>query len=221
VEHGHRTIMQRQQPTVLVIGDVVCDVHLVGTVEEQDEAPVFSATAQYDALSGAAGTACDLKALGCDVRLLSVVGTDAVGRRMRDLLRQQSITDTLVLEDAGRPTAQRTHLSGNEGAVLCLEWRRRIAPSRALTSRLFECVDAVLPHVDGVLCAEDRMGLGDTDLCRLLSAAHAAGCPVFVGSRTRWSRCHGSSVHPVNGTMSLAEVAHELQQRCHSQAVTA
>jgi D-beta-D-heptose 7-phosphate kinase/D-beta-D-heptose 1-phosphate adenosyltransferase len=186
---------------------------LVGTLVEQDSAPVFSAGAQYDALSGAAGTACDLKALGCDVRLLSVVGADAVGRRMRELLRQQSIEDTLVLEDAGRTTAQRMHLRGDQGPVLCLDRRRRVPSSRALASRLFECVDAVLPDVDGILCAEDTMGLDDADLQRLLSAAEAAGCPVFVGAQAKWSRCQGSIEQSANGGMSLSEVAQELQRR--------
>ena len=212
MEQGHRTESQRQQPTVLVIGTVVCDVHLVGTLEEQETAPVFSAHAQYDALSGAAGIACDLQALGCDVRLLSVVGTDVVGRRMRELLRQQRIADTLVLEDVGRPTAQRTHLCGDAGPVLRLDRRRHVTPSRALASRLFECVETVLPEVDGVLCAEDRMGLGDTDLDRLLSAARSAGCPVYMGAREKWSRCNGTSTHSTNGSVSLVEVAQELQQ---------
>ena len=210
---------RRQRPTVLIIGDVVCDVHLVGTLVERDEAPVFSAGAQYDALSGAARTACDLKALGCDVRLLSVVGTDAVGRRMRALLRQQDIADTLILEDAGRPTAQRTHLRGDEGPVLCLDRWRRVPPSRALTSRLFECVDSVLSEVDGVLCEEYRLGLCDADVERLLVAAQSAGCPVYVRSREEWSRCNGPSLRPANGSVSLGEVAQELQQRIPARSV--
>jgi len=211
VEHGLDQDMRRQQPRVLIIGDVVCDVHMVGTLAEQGAAPVFSARAQYDSLSGAAGTACDLQALGCDVRLLSVVGRDSAGRRMRELLRQQRITDTLVLEDAGRPTAQRTHLRGQEGPVLCLDRQWRVTPSRSLASRLFACVDAVLPEIDGVLCAEDRMGLCGADLERILSAAQSAGCRVYVGSQEKWSRCYGTSARSTNGSVSLAEIVQELK----------
>lgn len=216
MEQGRVTVVGRQPPRVLVIGDVVCDVHMVGTLVEHDVTPVFSACAQYETLSGAAGTACDLKALGCDVHLLSVVGTDPVGRRMRELLRQQRVADTLVLEDAGRPTAQRTHLRGQEGLVLCLDRRldgRQMPPSRALAARLFECVDAVLPEVDGILCAEDQMGLCDADLERLLAAAQSVGCPVYVGSQERWSRCRSSGALPSNGSVSLVEIAQELQQQ--------
>ena len=213
MDHLSRKELQCAQPTVLVIGDVVCDVHMVGRLVEQDAVPVFNASAQYCGLSGSAGTACDLQALGCDVRLLSVVGADSVGRRTRELLRQQRIADTLVLEDVGRPTAQRTHLCGQEGPVLCLDRRREFTPSRALASRLLECLDAVLPEVDGVLCAEDKMGLCDDDLERLLAAAQSAGCQVYVGSREKWSRCNGSTVWASNGSVSLVQVAQELQQR--------
>ena len=123
MEQRHRTktyLARRTTPTLLVVGEIVCDVHMLGTCVERRTTPVFSPSAQYDALGGAAGTAYELLALGCDVRLLSVVGADSVGRRMRDLLRQQRIPDTLVLEDIGRPTAQRTHLCGQGGPVLCL-----------------------------------------------------------------------------------------------------
>jgi D-beta-D-heptose 7-phosphate kinase/D-beta-D-heptose 1-phosphate adenosyltransferase len=197
---------------VLVIGDVVCDVHLVGTLDERESAPVFSTSAQYDTLGGAAGTACDLQALGCDVRLLSVVGADAVGRRTRELLRQQRIADTLVLEDAGRPTLQRTHLRSAHGHVLRLDRQWHVAPSRALSSRLALCLEAVLPGVDGILCAEGEVGFVNGDLERLLSAAHSAGCPVYVGSQGRWSRCCAPSAPASNGSVSLAEVVQELCQ---------
>jgi D-beta-D-heptose 7-phosphate kinase/D-beta-D-heptose 1-phosphate adenosyltransferase len=213
VNHLSGTELQCVQPTVLVIGDVVCDVHVVGRLVEQDATPVFSASAQYEALSGAARTACDLQALGCDVRLLSVVGADSAGRRARELLRQQRIADTFVLEDVGRPTTQRTHLCGPEGPVLCLDRRREFPPSRALASRLLECVDAVLSEVDGVLCSEDKTGLCDADLEQLVAAAQSAGCQVYVGSREKWSRRNGSSARSLNGSVSLVEVAHELQQR--------
>jgi len=224
VDRQSGTELQRAQcaqpvrPTVLVIGDVVCDIHIVGRLVEQGAAPVFSASAQYDALSGAAGTASDLQALGCDVRLLGVVGADPVGRRVRELLRQQCIADTLVLEDVGRPTAQRMHLRGQEGPVLRLDRQRQFTPSRALASRLLECVGAVLPEMDGVLCAEDTMDFGEGDLERLVAAAQSVGCQVYVGSHgsaseRQWSRCNGSSVHSANGSVSLVEVAQELQQR--------
>lgn len=226
--------MQQWQPTVLVIGDVVLAVHLVGTLKERlaagvtgdtpadcATAPVFRADSQYDVLSGAAGIACDLRALGCNVRLLSVVGADAAGRRSRELLRSQHIADTLVLEDIGRPTAQRTHLRGEEGPVLCLDRQRQVSPSRALTARLFECLDTVLPQVDGILCAEDVTCLGEADLARLLSAAQAASCPVFVGSDAKWSRCQGTGPHPANGSVSLIEIVQELQQCTQAQTAPA
>jgi D-beta-D-heptose 7-phosphate kinase/D-beta-D-heptose 1-phosphate adenosyltransferase len=200
--------------TVLVIGDVVRDVHIVGQLVNRDTAPVFNASAQYDALSGAAGIACDLRSLGCDVRLLSVVGADAAGRRARELLRQQQIADTLVLEDAGRPTPQRTHLQGQEGPVLCLDRGRQAPTSRALAARLFECLDVVLSKVDGVLCARDGIGLCDADLERLASAAQSAGCPVYVSSGEKWTRFDGSRADASKGCASLSKIARELRARC-------
>lgn len=214
-----RSVQQRQL-TVLVIGDIICDVYLVGTLDRplagqvskgNGPAPVFCTTAQYSVLGGAANVACEAKALGCDVRLVGVIGADAVGRRTREMLRQKSIVDTLVLEDAGRPTAQRTYLSIDEGRILCVDRRQDLAPSRSLCLRLLECADAVLSCVDGVLCADDDAGLGDGGLrACLLSAAKAAGCPVFVGTPARWSRYTGSNMRSSNGSVGLTDIVREL-----------
>ena len=83
------------RPTVLVIGDVMCDVYIWGEVERlspEAPVPVIESKRQQRVLGGAANVAANLHAFGCEVRVLSVVGADATGR-CRDL----------VIRDVGAP----------------------------------------------------------------------------------------------------------------------
>src|SRR5499425_383693 len=93
--------LQRRRPTVLVVGDIMCDTYLWGKVSRispEAPVPIFESTERRQVLGGAANVAANLRALGCDVRLLGVVGADAPGRCVRELLQRQGIDDTAVLE---------------------------------------------------------------------------------------------------------------------------
>src|SRR5215468_11441086 len=95
--------LQRRRPTVLVVGDIMCDTYLWGAVSRispEAPVPVFESMERRQTLGGAANVAANLRALGCEVRLLGVIGADAAGQCVRELLRRQGIDDTTVLEDS-------------------------------------------------------------------------------------------------------------------------
>src|SRR4029450_709399 len=113
--------LQARRPTVLVVGDVMCDVYLWGTVKRisyEAPVPVFECQGQQYILGGAANVAANLRALGCEVRLMGVVGADATGRRVRELLQTQGMDNTWLLEDASRPTTEKTRLMAQQQQML-------------------------------------------------------------------------------------------------------
>ena len=71
-------------PTLLVVGDLILDRYVVGTVERvSPEAPiqVLREEDSYERLGGMGSVARNLARLGARVRLASLVGDDAEGRR--------------------------------------------------------------------------------------------------------------------------------------------
>jgi hypothetical protein len=81
---------------VIVIGDVMIDRYLSGQVERiSPEAPVPVIQLQHEdnRLGGAANVALNLQALGCTPYLLSVVGADANGETLRQLLPEHGISE--------------------------------------------------------------------------------------------------------------------------------
>ena len=100
--------LQQRRPTILVVGDIMCDTYLWGKVSRistEAPVPIFESMERRHVLGGAANVAANLRALGCDVRLLGVIGADATGRCVREQLHEQGIADTWLVQDETRLTA--------------------------------------------------------------------------------------------------------------------
>lgn len=110
----HAEIQERaKQTTVLVVGDVMLNEHIEGVTErmspESPAAPVLRIETREFTLGGAAQAAANARSLGAQVILAGVVGKDAAGEKIRELLRIQGIADAL-LTDPDRPTTTKTRI---------------------------------------------------------------------------------------------------------------
>src|SRR4030095_7867083 len=117
--------LQRRRPTVLVVVRVMCYPTLWGKVRRvSTEAlvPIFESTERRHVLGGAANVAANLRALGCDVRLLGVIGADATGRCVREQLHAQGIADTWLVQDETRPTTEKIRLIASQQQLLRLDY---------------------------------------------------------------------------------------------------
>jgi D-beta-D-heptose 7-phosphate kinase/D-beta-D-heptose 1-phosphate adenosyltransferase len=103
------------QPRVLVVGDLMLDRYVWGDAERiSQEAPVIllHADRREERLGGASSVATMLRALGARVCLAGVVGPDADGGRIRQLLLDHGINDEAVVTDAGRPSTVKERYIG-------------------------------------------------------------------------------------------------------------
>src|SRR3954468_23097057 len=91
------------QPRVLVVGDVMLDRYVWGDAERiSQEAPVIllRADRREERLGGASSVATMLRALGAKVSLAGIVGADADGSRIRQVLTDLGIDHEGVITDA-------------------------------------------------------------------------------------------------------------------------
>ncbi len=103
------------QPRVLVIGDVMLDRYVWGDAERiSQEAPVILLRAERreERLGGASSVATMLRALGARVMLAGVVGNDADGGRVRQLLTDLAIDHEAVVTDPARPSTVKERYVG-------------------------------------------------------------------------------------------------------------
>ena len=79
---------------ILVLGDVMIDSYLWGNVDRMSPeapVPVVSVQKREKRLGGAANVALNLKALGCEPIVISVIGADADGQEMIDLFNENKL----------------------------------------------------------------------------------------------------------------------------------
>ena len=92
---------------VLIIGEAMLDSYLEGPARRicrEAPVPIVDVEQRTDTAGGAANTAVNAAALGCNVQFLSVVGEDVEGAALIDLLQQEGVETEHVFTVPGRQT---------------------------------------------------------------------------------------------------------------------
>ena len=99
---------------VLVLGDVMLDRYVSGSASRlspEAPIPVLRPTARRATVGGAANVALNVATLGGQVALVGVIGNDAEGAELAQLLESSGIVPHLVTA-TGRPTTAKTSIHG-------------------------------------------------------------------------------------------------------------
>jgi len=106
---------------ILVIGDVMVDAYLFGTVDRispEAPVPVVSVTGRNSRMGGAANVALNLRALGATTYLCSVIGSDSRGDEFIKLLKEKKMSDLGIVRSKNRPTTTKFRVIGNNVQML-------------------------------------------------------------------------------------------------------
>jgi D-glycero-beta-D-manno-heptose-7-phosphate kinase len=128
---------------VLIVGDVMIDSYLKGKVERiSPEAPVPVVSLQHrdDMLGGAANVALNIKALGAEAILCSVIGDDQQGVAFLKLLEREGIGKQGILTTSARITTTKSRIIGNKMQMLRVDHETDLDISKEEEKRLMECI---------------------------------------------------------------------------------
>lgn len=169
---------------VLVIGDVMLDEYITGRVmrvSREAPVPVLELESKRHIAGGAANPAANIVSLGGNAILVGVVGEDAPGEQLKQILSQQSIDASGIISCADRPTTVKTRILAQMG----LRFPQQVTRIDTLTRRpiddetetqLVDFANGMLGDVDAVLLSHYHGGLLTPsfvqrirDLCAALS----------------------------------------------------
>ncbi len=169
---------------VLVIGDLMLDEYLWGRVERiSPEAPVQVVEVRREELrlGGAGNVINNLAALGANVRVCSVLGDDADGHLLRELLAERRVDIDGILLVSGRVTSRKTRVLASNQQIVRIDRETRSEISPAQERQLAEAVCAALPSCQILLISDYLKGvLPEGLLQEIIAAARKAGVPVVV-----------------------------------------
>jgi rfaE bifunctional protein kinase chain/domain len=106
---------------VLVIGDVMIDSYLIGKVDRispEAPVPVVALKQRDNMLGGAANVALNLKSLGAEAILCSVIGMDKQGDELFTLLDKAGLTTEGIIRSSERITTTKYRIISNRMQML-------------------------------------------------------------------------------------------------------
>lgn len=107
-----------------VIGDVMLDTYMWGNVERispEAPVPVVSLHRKDYRIGGAGNVALNVRSLGADVALFSVVGRDEEGERLIGLCRENKIDTAWMVASASRITTNKTRVISRNQQMMRLD----------------------------------------------------------------------------------------------------
>ena len=116
-----RTISSIKSKAILVIGDIMLDTYYTGKVERispEAPVPVFRKNAERSVPGGAANVAVNLIAADQKVFMMSIVGADEAGTRLKRILDEEGINTELVFKLNRETTEKIRFLANNHQQVL-------------------------------------------------------------------------------------------------------
>lgn len=189
----------------LVIGDVMLDEYLYGSVERiSPEAPVPVVSLARRALrpGGAANVALNALALGAEVDLIGLRGDDEPGQALEAALAEHGLPLAgLITSDTRRTTRKARVLSAGQ-QLLRVDTEDTHPASDEEVARLAEAFDRCFAESapDVVICEDyDKGSLSAELIEHVLSRAGAAGVPVAVDPKaTNFWRYRGVALFKPN-----------------------
>ena len=175
----HALLKAAAAKRLLVIGDLMLDEFVwgkVGRISPEAPVPVVEVTGESFYPGGAANVARNLREFVANVSVIGLVGADNRGRQLRDLLKDQGIDTSAVVEEAGFQTIVKTRIIARHQQVVRVD-REAVGPLAAKhVETVAAAVRKMLGSIDAVIFEDYGKGFIGSDLvAQIVKDAGAAG----------------------------------------------
>ncbi len=196
---------QLERSRVLVVGDAMLDRYWFGAVDRispEAPVPIVRVSREEERLGGAANVALNVKTLGAQATLLTVVGDDEPARKLRTMLETQGV-DALLGSDPKLYTIVKLRVIGRAQQLIRIDFENQ--PDHEVLAGMLSEFERVLPAHGAVLFSDYGKG-GLEHIPRMIELARQHGKPVLIDPKgSDYSRYAGASVVTPNRA-ELAQV---------------
>ena len=172
--------------TVVVIGDIMLDSFIYGSTDRispEAPVPVLLKSREKTMAGGAGNAAANLQALGVTTQVIALIGNDAHGQTVRDLLG--SAAAGLIATDS-RPTAIKTRYVAGHQQLLRVDEEISGDLDADLTAEIIKRAESLIPSADAVILSDYGKGVLSAAVIKAaIQAAQNAGIPVLVDPKKK------------------------------------
>ncbi len=158
---------QFKQKKIMVIGDLMLDRYVWGVVNRispEAPVPVVEVTNEFVRLGGAANVANNLYSLGAMPIPIGIVGKDAEGNELIELMRQLNFPTNWILIDEARPTVVKTRIIANDQHVVRADRESRMPIRPEIMSKALDSIASIIHQVDAIIIEDYNKGLLSKEL---------------------------------------------------------
>ena len=186
--HLVQHVIDLQQKSALVIGDIMLDRYVHGEVNRispEAPIPVLSEKAISITTGGAANVARNLAQLGCRVSLIGLAGTDDAGRELAQAIADvpQILFTPIVCSD--RPTTVKTRYLSSGQQMLRVDSEVTTPLAENDSTKLIETATVLMPDCDILILSDYAKGCLTPDLiAQLTELAHSQNIKVIIDPKS-------------------------------------
>ncbi|HLV25479.1 MAG TPA: D-glycero-beta-D-manno-heptose-7-phosphate kinase [Gemmatimonadales bacterium] len=176
-------LAQARGRRIAVVGDAMLDVYLRGDVDRispEAPVPVVRVRERRFALGGAANVAQNVAAIGAVGELVSVIGRDAAGVQLREMLNEIG-ADPRALIEGSRPTTTKTRVLARAQQVVRFDEEDDADLEGEDIDAVHRAVERALSEADALVLEDYNKGvLSAAVIEQAVSQAMSRGIPIVV-----------------------------------------
>ena len=169
---------------ILVIGDLMIDHYLWGKCERiSPEAPVQVVNVQKESsvLGGAGNVINNLRAMGSNVDVISVIGNDDAANELKTLLNQIDVNSQMLVVEENRKTSKKSRLIASQQQVLRYDKESIEDISNKSENKIIEELSVNISKYNAIILSDYGKGVLTTSLTQsIISLANNNNKKVFV-----------------------------------------
>jgi len=149
-------------PKVLVVGDIMIDHYIYGSctrISPEAPVPVVEVTNEEYTLGGAGNVVKNLKAFGCTVSIISVVGADSNAQLVADQLALYEVSGDSLIKDNSRCTTIKSRVLATNHQLIRLDKEDVNAVSPIVEDAVINRMEECIADCDIVLISDYNKGM--------------------------------------------------------------
>jgi len=158
---------------ILIIGDVGLDEYILGDVRRlspEAPVPILDVESEDLRLGLAANVAQNVKSLGGEPILISVVGQDMGAELLAKLFKENGVDVSHLVVDSKRPTTRKTRVMAKHHHLVRVDREIRKFISSETEAKIFQKVQEIIQSVDAVVIEDYAKGVVSKNLIQKIVA---------------------------------------------------
>jgi len=169
---------------ILVVGDLMIDHYLWGSCERiSPEAPVqvVDIAKETTVLGGAGNVVNNLRVLGANVSVSSLIGDDENGAELLSMLSNIGVNSDNIISQEGRKTSKKSRIIAVSQQILRYDKESKSAISDESVAKMLQTLQKSVASFDIIILSDYGKGVLTESLCKgVIELAKSAGVRVLV-----------------------------------------